>query len=298
MYVFSAHRRSLFTGVSFRKNILLNITNQQRDISNTCLDTNPGHTDPLYTKDDRDQVSDETSTCSKMDETSEQFQVLFSAMSAFVTDCMAGHDPSHNPAHVHRVVALANKILEKERSLNPTTNYNGAVIKLAALLHDIGDRKYLSKLEPGPGGETPDPNTMVQYALLARGAPSELASRVQTIVSHVSYTTECKDPAVIRRLIDQEGFVELAVVQDADRLDAIGAIGIGRCFTFLGAVGKKYCVDGKWEMNNSIEHFGDKLVKLEGMMKTSTGREMAKVRTERLKVFAGWWEEEMSLTSA
>ncbi|CAG8937616.1 unnamed protein product [Penicillium salamii] len=231
-----------------------------------------------------------------MDDTSQEFQVLFGAMSAFVTDCMSGHDPSHNPAHVHRVVALANKILEAERVLNPTTQYDGAVVKLAALLHDIGDRKYLSKLDATLGSEAPDPATMVQYALLARGASSELASRVQTIVSHVSYTTECKDPSAIRRLIDEEGFVELGVVQDADRLDAIGAIGIGRCFTFLGAVGKKYCVDGKWEMDNSIEHFEDKLVKLEGMMKTSTGREMAKVRTERLKVFAGWWEEEMILT--
>lgn len=233
-----------------------------------------------------------------MNDTSEEFQVLFSAMSAFVSDCMSGHDPSHNPAHVHRVVALAKNILEAERKLHPTKIYNGAVVKLAALLHDIGDRKYLSKLNAAAGGEAPDPLTMVQHALLAQGAAPELASRVQTIVSHVSYTTECKDPSLIRRLIDQDGLVELAVVQDADRLDAIGAVGIGRCFTFLGAVGKKYCVDGKWEMDNSIEHFEDKLVKLEGMMKTTTGREMARVRTERLKTFAGWWEEEMSLTSA
>ncbi|KAJ5787930.1 hypothetical protein N7457_002920 [Penicillium paradoxum] len=231
-----------------------------------------------------------------MDDTSAEFQTLFSAMSAFVTDCMSGHDPSHNPAHVHRVVALANKILNAERALHPQTQFNGAVVKLAALLHDIGDRKYLTKLDTASGEEL-DPTTMVQHALLARGAPPELASRVQTIVSHVSYTTECKDPALIRRLIDEDGLVELGVVQDADRLDAIGAIGIGRCFTFLGAVGKKYCVDGKWEMNNSIEHFEDKLVKLEGMMKTATGKEMAKVRTERLKVFAGWWEEEMDLAS-
>lgn len=233
-----------------------------------------------------------------MDDTSEEFQTLFSRMSAFVTDCMSGHDPSHNPAHVHRVVALATKILEAERTLHPKRQYNGAVVKLAALLHDIGDRKYLTKLDTASPGEELDPTTMVQHALLAKGATLELASRVQMIVSHVSYTTECKDPALIRHLIDEEGFVELGVVQDADRLDAIGAIGIGRCFTFLGAVGKKYCIDGNWEMDNSIEHFEDKLVKLEGMMKTATGREMAKVRTERLKIFAGWWEEEMSLVSA
>lgn len=232
-----------------------------------------------------------------MDDTSEEFKVLYSAMSSFVTDCMSGHDPSHNPAHVHRVVALADQILKAERQLHPATEYNGAVVKLAALLHDIGDRKYLSKLQATPEGEAPDPTTMVKHALLAQGAKPELASRVQTIVSHVSYTTECKDPSLIRRLIDEHKLVELAVVQDADRLDAIGAVGIGRCFTFLGAVGRKYCADGEWEMSNSIDHFEDKLVKLEGMMKTTTGREMARVRTERLKTFAGWWEEEMNMAS-
>ncbi|KAI2737515.1 hypothetical protein DTO013E5_4326 [Penicillium roqueforti] len=140
-----------------------------------------------------------------MDDTSEEFQTLFNEMSAFVTDCMSGHDPSHNPAHVHRVGALANKILEAERTLHPTTQYNGAVVKLAALLHDIGDRKYLSKMDAAPGSQELDPTTMVQYALLARGATPELASRVQTVISHVSYTTECKDPALIRRMIDEDG---------------------------------------------------------------------------------------------
>jgi HD superfamily phosphodiesterase len=215
-------------------------------------------------------------------------------MSAFVTECMSGHDPSHNPAHVHRVVALAEKILASEQKQTPTKEFNAAEVKLAALLHDIGDRKYISKLETTSGSEVVDPTTMVKHALLAQGASADLAARVQTIVSHVSYTTECKDPSVIKRLIE-EGYSELAIVQDADRLDAIGAIGIGRCFTFLGAVGKKYCEEGKWEMGNSIEHFGEKLEKLEGMMKTETGREMAKVRTERLRVFKGWWEEEMDI---
>jgi HD superfamily phosphodiesterase len=46
-------------------------------------------------------------------------------------------------------------------------------------------------------------------------------------------------------------------------------------------------------MGNSIEHFVEKLERLEGMMKTESGRGMARVRTERLRVFRGWWEEEM-----
>lgn len=235
-----------------------------------------------------------------MDEKSPNFQALYNSMLTFVNTCMAGHDPSHNPAHVHRVVALANKILTAERTLHPNTKYNGAVVKLAALLHDIGDRKYLHNLaaETDSDSSTIDPTTMVRHALIQNGASEDIASKVQAIVSHVSYSTEIKDPAVIRRLIDQDGFIELAIVQDADRLDAIGAIGIGRTFTFLGAKGQKFLVNGQWDMNNSIEHFGDKLELLEGMMKTETGRKMAKTRTERLKVFRGWWEEEMELVSS
>ncbi|KAJ5746790.1 hypothetical protein N7520_011972 [Penicillium odoratum] len=228
-----------------------------------------------------------------MSETTPQFESLYTEMSSFVDTCMSGHDPSHNPPHVHRVVKLALRILEGERQLNPGAEYSGAVVKLAALLHDIGDRKYLPNMSTDTEAASLDPKTMVEHALLQRGAPADLASSVQTIVSHVSYSTECKDPSVIRGLID-EGLVELAIVQDADRLDAIGAIGIGRCFTFLGAQGKKFAGQGGWVMDNAIEHFGDKLEKLEGMMKTATGRKMARVRTERLKVFEGWWKEEMT----
>jgi HD superfamily phosphodiesterase len=229
-----------------------------------------------------------------MDVTSDQFQTLYTAMATFVNTCMSGHDPSHNPAHVHRVATLANTILNSEQKAHPQKPLDAAVVKLAALLHDIGDRKYLPTLS-STTSETADinPKTMVQIALLNNGAPPDLAAKVQTVVSHVSYTTECKDPALIRRLIEQDGYPELAIVQDADRLDAIGAIGIGRTFTFLGAQGKKFAGEGGWEMGNSIEHFVEKLERLEGMMKTESGRGMARVRTERLRVFRGWWEEEM-----
>lgn len=243
-----------------------------------------------------------------MDITSPEFQTLYASMTTFVNTCMSGHDPSHNPAHVHRVAKLANTILEAEATALPTRPLDPAVVKLAALLHDIGDRKYLPTLasasnESKSGAPTSeqvdvDPKTMVQIALLNHGAPAELAAKVQMVVSHVSYTTECKDPALIRRLIDEDGYPELAIVQDADRLDAIGAVGIGRTFTFLGAQGKKFAGENGWEMGNCIEHFVEKLERLEGMMKTETGKGMARVRTERLKVFRGWWEEEMEVATA
>jgi len=149
------------------------------------------------------------------------------------------------------------------------------VITLAALLHDVGDMKYL---EPGQDG-----NTLVLSTLLSLGAPEDLALKVQRIVLGVSYSTEVKDPAQIRSMIEK--YPELAIVQDADRLDAIGAVGIGRTFTFGGAKGARH-------MGETIAHFNEKLEKLEALMKTEPGKMMAKERTERLMTFKGWWEEE------
>lgn len=104
----------------------------------------------------------------------------------------------------------------------------------------------------------------------------------------MSYSTEIRDPAKTVSLIQQ--FPELAVVQDADRLDAIGAVGIGRMFTF-GAAKTDRSMDG------AMEHLDDKLLKLEGMMKTSVGRELARERSERMREFKRWWSEEFTSVS-
>ncbi|KAF7592951.1 hypothetical protein BBP40_012187 [Aspergillus hancockii] len=228
---------------------------------------------------------------------------LLATLTPFVTECMKNHDPSHNPQHVHRVVSLAQKILARELTRDPTKPYSPEVVHLSALLHDIGDRKYLSQvaaistsIRPNAQSEAIDPSRLVYHVLVSHGADEELAERIQMIVSHVSYTTERSNPERVRQLIDG-GYPELAIVQDADRLDAIGAVGIGRCFTFLGAKGKDFCGEAGWVMGNAIDHFGDKLEKLEGMMKTETGREMAQLRTARLREFRGWWEDEMNVVA-
>ncbi|KAL4993423.1 hypothetical protein BDV10DRAFT_26641 [Aspergillus recurvatus] len=221
---------------------------------------------------------------------------LVAPISAFVTKCMKDYDPSHNPTHINRVVNLALRILKSEQAQSPKP-IDKLTVHLAALLHDISDRKYLSKDSRQAANAIP-PHKLVEHILLTHGADPALAQRVQIIVSHVSYTTECKDPLAVKRLIEG-GYVELAIVQDADRLDALGAVGIGRCFTFLGAKGRDMLKDEEeWEMENSIRHFGEKLEKLEGMMKTETGRKMARVRTERLVEFRRWWEEEIEDVSS
>ena len=194
----------------------------------------------------------------------------------------SNYDGSHDFNHIRRVVGLAHMIyteLNKEMESSPLfdeePDLDLHVITLAAFLHDVGDKKYLL---PGQ-----DANTLVLATLLSMGAPEDLAIKVQRIVLGVSYSSEIKDPAAVTAMIER--YPELAVVQDADRLDAIGAIGIGRTFTFGGAKGSR-------GMGETIEHFDDKLVKLESMMKTEPGKRMARERTERLKLFKSWWEEE------
>ncbi|KAJ5601169.1 hypothetical protein N7510_010703 [Penicillium lagena] len=236
----------------------------------------------------------------------ECFASLYKKMTSFVTDYMSSYDPSHDMAHVQRVVSLSMKILHGEQGLHPDIGYNPTVVKLAALLHDVEDRKYSSnaalvaqvtgisesEVLKAEGTHQQQPCSIASYVLSAHGMDARLADKIQKIIYHVSYSKECKDPELVRNMVSQ--YPELGIVQDADRLDALGAIGIGRCFTFLGAQGKKFVgPDGKWEMENSIQHFGEKLEKLEGMMKTQTGRKMARERTARLKIFKGWWEEEM-----
>ena len=146
------------------------------------------------------------------------------------------------------------------------------------MLHDVGDKKYLSE---GENGET-----MVEHLLLNFNAKPALASEVQAIINHASYPSEINDPGKVQRFLTQHP--ELAVVQDADLLDALGAFGIARCFA--------YNAIKKINLGTAVAHFTEKLEKLEGMMKTQAGKHMAATRALRMKEYRSWWEEEAAST--
>jgi len=141
---------------------------------------------------------------------------LLAAAEQLMRTAMAGNDPSHDALHVLRVQNTALRLARAQ----PTGTVDLLVVELAALLHDILDRKYT------PAG-TVDPRA---YFASFFGAHREVLSEdraelVLRVVDHVSWTTEKKLRASNGWGKWHDECVELHCVQDADRLDAIGAIG-------------------------------------------------------------------------
>ncbi|KAI4161524.1 MAG: hypothetical protein LQ342_004808 [Letrouitia transgressa] len=187
---------------------------------------------------------------------------------------------SHDFTHVQRVLTLAEGILEVEQKSNRNTTYDSLTVRLAAMLHDVSDSKYA--FPATVASEVP----LAQQKLLDFGCPDDVALRVQAIIDSVSYSTERQFPEKVADTLHKHP--ELAIVQDADRLDALGAVGIGRTFTYNTAANRN------GGMEKVLAHFNGKLLQLEALMKTGEGRRLAKGRTERLKLFKEWWEEEIN----
>ncbi|XP_062090052.1 uncharacterized protein LOC133796517 [Humulus lupulus] len=206
-----------------------------------------------------------------------------------VEKTMKGNDASHDAAHVWRVRDLALSLAQDEGlSSNP---HSMQIVELAALLHDIGDYKYL---------RDPSEEKIVENFLEAEGIEEEMKSTILGIIKGMGFKEEVSGNGV------GELSVEFGVVQDADRLDAIGAIGIARCFTFGGSrnrvlhdpniqprldLSKEQYM--KKDEQTTVNHFHEKLLKLKDMMKTKAGRSRAEKRhkfmEDYLKEFYDEW---------
>lgn len=226
---------------------------------------------------------------------------IIEAANAYVQGHMSSNDASHDYDHIVRVQAIAKLILgdekRKERRKVSSSRHYGAgrgeegpepvepspglcetTVVLGALLHDVNDRKYCSEMRG---------RVDLLGLLEGWGADCGLARRVDRLCRGVAYSTEMRDAKLVETIVRE--IPELGLVQDADRLDAIGAVGIGRCFVFGGMRSRA--------MADSITHFREKLLHLEGLMKTETGRKMARIRTERIRQFMQWWDDELETVS-
>ncbi|MCR4323286.1 MAG: HD domain-containing protein [Candidatus Azambacteria bacterium] len=191
----------------------------------------------------------------------------------------------HDWWHVKRVCINAASIAKKEKGVDVF------IVQLGALLHDIADYKFHNGDELAGGRATKEWLSRME-------ADTDMIEKVAHIVDNVSF----KGLGVASRMHSLEG----KIVQDADRLDAIGAIGIARSFAYGGHKGKpifdptgkvqKHTTFAQYkkENNSSVHHFYEKLIHLKGLMNTKTGKAMAKKRhaflMTYLKEFHAEWE--------
>ncbi|HFK5570718.1 HD domain-containing protein [Elizabethkingia meningoseptica] len=200
---------------------------------------------------------------------------LISKTIEFVKKKLEGAEAGHDWFHIERVWKLSKKIAEKETC-------NQEVVELGALLHDIADPKFHN------GDENIGPDTATAF-LKAENVDEDTIQKVVFIIKNISFKNRNEAP--------EEKPVELQIVQDADRLDAIGAIGIARVFNFGGFKNNPIHIPGqeprlnqskeeyKKSNGTTINHFYEKLLLLEGLMNTETGKRMASIRHEYMEDF-------------
>ncbi len=202
---------------------------------------------------------------------------------AFVKKQLADAEGGHDWWHIYRVWKLSRHIAKEEK-------VESLIIDLGALLHDIADAKFHD------GDEEIGPK-LASAHLLSIGTDKDTIHHVEQIIRNISFKNSNE-----QKFRSQE----LDIIQDADRLDAIGAIGIARAFNFGGFKNrpvydpdiqpnlKMSKAEYKKSLSPTINHFYEKLLLLKNMMNTSTGRAMAEERhlymEDFLKRFYEEWE--------
>lgn len=193
----------------------------------------------------------------------------------FVKAKLANAEAGHDWFHVERVYRNAILISKNEVC-------NTAIVKLGALLHDIADSKFHD------GDETVGPK-MAREFLESQEVDEATIAHVINIIENISFKGGNFEKSFSSK--------ELDVVQDADRLDAIGAIGIARMFNYGGfknrviydpkIAPKNKMTKEEYKKNNSptINHFYEKLFLLKDKMNTETGKEIAKERHRYMEGF-------------
>lgn len=214
--------------------------------------------------------------------TSSGQKMLIEKTIEFVKKQLADAESGHDWWHIQRVYSTACSMSEKIIS-------NRLIIELSALLHDIADAKF------NDGDEEIGPSKVRDF-LIENDVENNITEAVVYIVRNMSFKASFK--------FSGEKPIEFQIVQDADRLDAIGAIGIARAFSYGGYKGRpfydpeiapeKYTTgeDYKSSKSPTINHFYEKLLHLKDLMNTEEGKQRAEKRhTYMLSFLQQFYEE-------
>ncbi|MGX1928243.1 HD domain-containing protein [Flagellimonas sp. 2504JD4-2] len=187
----------------------------------------------------------------------------------FVKQTLKGAEGGHDWFHTQRVFSNAHRIAQSE-------DVDVLIVELASLLHDVADPKFHN------GDESVGPAVAQQF-LQSENVANDIIEHVANIIKYMSFKNSLEAG-------EKFNSKELQVVQDADRLDAIGAIGIARTFNYGGFKNRELHNPDippqlnmtKEEYKNSnaptINHFYEKLLLLKDKMNTETGRKLAEQR--------------------
>ncbi|MDF1695470.1 MAG: HD domain-containing protein [Saprospiraceae bacterium] len=201
---------------------------------------------------------------------------------AFVKKTLKDAEGGHDWFHIERVYKNALLISKSE-------NVNSTIVALGALLHDIADSKFHG------GDESVGPKVATEWLMSQHTSAADIEHVIQ-IINNISFKGG--------NLEQQFKSPELDVVQDADRLDAIGAIGIARTFNYGGFKNMKIydpSISPKLNMTKeeykkstapTINHFYEKLLLLKDRMNTETGRRLAQKRHEYMEDFLNQFYQE------
>lgn len=179
----------------------------------------------------------------------------------------SGHDWWHTLRVYNNAIAITN---------NTEIEFNKDIIEISAILHDVADHKF--------GYSDDDRKKIITDIFEELQLNFDILDAVVTIVNNISYSKN-------QELKSIEG----KIVQDADRLDAIGFIGIARTFTYGGYVNRAiYIPQNEKEENeqDTLDHFEQKLFKLHSKMNTEMAKDIAINRTDKMRIFVeGFYNE-------
>lgn len=201
-------------------------------------------------------------------------ELIINKTKEFVKEKLYGEGSGHDWYHIERVYNLSKYLAKKE-------NADFFIVEMTALLHDIDDWKFSSN-------NTTDTTTTENF-LKSSGVTEEDLIKIIKIIKTMSFKGGVVDSS--------QDTIEGKVVQDADRLDAIGAIGIARTFAYGGSKNRviydpnikpinfNSLDEVKSSDNHTINHFSEKLLKLKDRMNTKSAKEIAIARHKYMEEF-------------